>query len=139
MSAPFNPTRHRATDVADRVGMVSSLLCALHCALLPLALAAAPALGLGVLGGADIDQMVTVFASVLGIGSLGLGYRRHRTFHALALLLPGLALLWLGSFSDLHTHDARHVIMMTVGGLLIAAAHLYNLRLTHRWAGIDRR
>jgi hypothetical protein len=47
-------------------------------------------------------------------------------------LLPGLALIWIGSFTSLHDHSLAHVLMMVSGGLLIAGAHLLNLRLTHQ-------
>lgn len=124
-----------ATDTtlrnADRVGFTASFLCALHCALLPLLLALLPALGLKFGGRVDIDQAFVVFATLLGATTLTLGYRRHRAFHAWALLLPGLALVWAGAFTVLHDHTWVHAAVMATGGLLLAAAHLLNLRLTH--------
>ena len=42
------PSSRTTLAVADRVGMFGSLLCALHCALMPLAFAALPALGLSI-------------------------------------------------------------------------------------------
>ncbi len=116
---------------ADRLGFTASFLCAIHCALLPLALALLPALGLQMGGWIDLDQAFVVFATVLGLCTLAVGYRRHRAFHAWALLLPGLALVWAGAFTPLHDHSALHALVMTIGGLLLAAAHLLNLRLTH--------
>jgi uncharacterized membrane protein HdeD (DUF308 family) len=120
------------SSAADRVGIVGSMLCAVHCALLPLLAASLPALGLGLLASADLDQMIAVFATVLGVTSLSVGFRRHRAFRAWALLLPGLALLWAGSFTSLHDHSTAHLLLMVAGGLLIAGGHLLNLRLTHR-------
>lgn len=117
---------------ADRLGFAASLLCAVHCALLPLALAVLPALGLKVGGFVDFDQAFVVFATLLGATTLTLGYRRHKAFHALALLVPGIALVWVGSFTPLHDHGVGHVVLMVAGGLMLAAAHLVNLRLTHR-------
>jgi len=129
------PTKVMATSCnlnrADRIGFAASFLCAVHCALLPLALALAPTLGLSVGGWVDIDQAVTVFATLLGTTTLAIGYRRHRAFRAWMLLLPGLALVWIGAFSPLHDHGLLHAGLMTAGGLMIAGAHLLNLRLTH--------
>lgn len=116
---------------ADRVGFAASFLCALHCALLPLAVAVVPALGLGVGGLVDLDQAFVVFATLLGATTLTFGWRRHRAFHAWALLVPGLALVWAGAFSHLHDHTLTHAVVMTAGSVLLAAAHLVNLRLTH--------
>lgn len=120
-----------ALRAADRLGFAASFACAIHCALLPLALALLPALGLSAGGWIDIDQAFVVFATLLGATTLTLGYRRHRAFRAWALLLPGLALVWAGAFTALHTHSLFHAAVMTTGGLLLAAAHLLNLRLTH--------
>lgn len=116
---------------ADRVGFAASFLCAVHCALLPLVLALLPTFGLKIGGWVDFDQAFVVFATLLGATTLTLGYRRHRAFRAWALLLPGLALVWAGSFTALHDHTWLHAAVMAAGGLLLAAAHLLNLRLSH--------
>lgn len=116
---------------ADRVGFAASFLCALHCALWPWLLALAPAFGLELGGWIDLDQAFVVFATLLGVSTLTLGWRRHRGFHAWALLIPGLVLVWAGAFSPLHNHSMSHAVVMTIGGLLLALAHLVNLRLTH--------
>lgn len=120
-----------ALKQADRIGFAASFLCALHCALVPLLLALLPALGLKVGGWIDIDQAFVVFATLLGATTLTLGWRRHRAFRAWALLVPGLVLVWAGAFTPLHDHGLTHAVVMTAGGLLLAAAHLLNLRLTH--------
>lgn len=124
---------------ADRVGFAASFLCAIHCALWPLLLALAPAFGLELGGWIDLDQAFVVFATLLGVSTLALGWRRHRGFHAWMLLVPGLALVWVGAFSRLHTHSLNHAVVMTIGGLLLAAAHLVNLRLTHAASAAESR
>lgn len=125
----YSPGSYAATG--DRIGAFGSLLCALHCALLPLLVALLPALGLGGAALVDFDQGFTVFATLLGITMLGYGYRRHRAFRAWFVLVPGLALIWAGSFTALHTHSLAHSLVMVAGGLLVAAAHVLNLRLGH--------
>lgn len=126
---PLSAGRYPAAG--DRIGVVGSLLCALHCALLPLALALLPTLGLGSAALVDFDQGFTVFATLLGVTMLGYGYRRHRAFRAWLVLVPGLTLIWIGSFSPLHTHSSAHTLVMVAGGLLVAAAHVVNLQLGH--------
>jgi len=125
------PTPSMTLHKADRLGFAASFLCAIHCALWPWLLALAPAFGLEVGGWIDLDQAFVIFASLLGVSTLTLGWRRHRAFHAWALLVPGLVLVWVGAFSPLHNHSMIHAVIMTVGGLLLALAHLANLRLTH--------
>lgn len=131
------PTADRAGVLlsrGDRIGMFGSLLCAIHCALLPLVIAVLPTLGLGAFSLIDIDQAFTVFATLLGVTTLGVGFRRHRAFRAWAFLVPGLVLVWLASFTALHDHSFWHVMMMVAGGASMATAHFVNLRLTHRLA-----
>ena len=116
---------------ADRVGVAAASVCAVHCALLPVAIGLAPTLGLTFGGWVDFDQAFVVFASLLAATTLALGYRRHRAFRAWLLLVPALALVWLGSVTSLHDHTLGHLVVMVVGGLLLAAAHVANLRLSH--------
>lgn len=125
------PSSESSLQRADRAGFAASLLCAVHCALLPVVVALLPAFGLKVGGWIDFDQAFVVFASLLGATTLTLGYRRHRAFHAWMLLVPGLLLVWGASFTALHQHGLAHTVMMTLGGLALAGAHLLNLRLTH--------
>lgn len=126
MSSRSNSLHH-----ADRLGFAASFLCAIHCAMWPWLLALAPAFGLEFSGRVDMDQAFVIFATLLGVSTLSLGWRRHRIFRAWALLLPGLALVWAGSFGPLHDHNLTHAVVMTLGGALLAFAHLLNLRLTH--------
>ncbi len=116
----------------DQFGSTASVVCAIHCALLPILIAVLPALGLGVLAWAGIEWAFVCFATLLGLFSLWLGYKRHRVYRALAFLIPGLILVWLGVlWPAIHNEVLRHAVVMTAGGTLIAVAHLVNLRLNH--------
>lgn len=120
----------RLRSAGDRIGMWASIACAVHCALLPLALVLAPALGLGVVGWLDVDQIFVLVATVLGVAMLALGYRIHRAVSVWLLMAAGLALVWLNAFSPLHEHGLWHAVMMVTGGLMIALAHWRNTRLS---------
>lgn len=123
------PTRRR---LLDRIGAYGSLLCAIHCALLPLVIALLPSLGVAAWLGNGFEEIFVVFVTALGLFSLVWGYRRHRAVQALSLLAPGLALLWFGVlYTPLHESLIPHAIAMTVGGTLVGLAHLANLRLNH--------
>lgn len=122
----------RPARMLDRVGATGSLLCAVHCALLPLLLALLPSLGIAAWLGHDFERGFVLFASALGLFTLLWGYRRHRTARALRLLVPGLSALWLGVLvAPLHEAVLPHAIVMTLGGTLVGLAHLANLRLSH--------
>jgi len=126
-----SPDPHR--QFLDRFGAAGSLLCAVHCAVLPAALAVVPSLGLSFWLSDGVEEAVVMFVTLLGLFSLLWGYRRHRTMHALVLLLPGLALLWAGLLhGGLHHSQLPHAVVMTLGGVLVGLAHVVNLRLNHR-------
>ena len=116
----------------DRFGAMGSLVCALHCALLPVVIAALPAMGIAAWVSDGFERGFVVFATLLGVSSLLWGYRRHRMVRALGLLLPGLAILWLGVlYQPLHETVVPHAVAMTLGGTLVGLGHLVNLRLNH--------
>ncbi len=116
----------------DKFGSAASVFCALHCALLPILLALLPALGIGFLAWSGLEWAFVCFASLLGLVSLWMGYQRHRVYRALLFLIPGLFLVWAGVLApSIHHTVVLHAVVMSVGGTLIAVAHLINLRLNH--------
>lgn len=116
----------------DKFGSAASVLCALHCALLPLFIAILPALGIGFLAWSGFEWAFVCFATLLGLVSLWMGYQRHRIYRALLFLVPGLGLVWMGVLVPaIHESIVPHAVVMSMGGTLIAVAHLINLRLNH--------
>ncbi len=124
------PTADRVQHAGDRLGLWASIACAVHCAAMPVALLLAPALGLRLFAGFDLDQLFVLFATVLGVAMLAMGYRRHRNPSVWWVLLAGLALVWSNAFTPLHAHGSLHAVSMVTGGLLIAWAHWRNTRLS---------
>jgi hypothetical protein len=123
--------RWRIAHWVDRLGSVGATLCAIHCALLPFALALLPMLSLGILASPGFEIGFVGFATLMAISSLWHGYRHHRAYHAFLLLVPGLLALWAGILVPfLHHVRLAHAITMSVGGALVALAHLANMRLS---------
>jgi len=120
--------RSRWWRVADRIGAAASFLCAIHCALLPFVLTLLPFIGLEFLADHRFERGFVLFACVLALFALVRGFRRHQSSLPLLLAAPGLALLLLGvTFAETHS-IILHSVMVTCGGLLLAAAHFLNLR-----------
>lgn len=131
VTVPMPPNLH-PRSLIDRFGAAGSMLCALHCALLPMAIALLPSLGIGIWLGDGFEQAFVVFATLLGLSSVLWGWRRHGEVRALWLLVPGLVALWLGLCIDaLHHHLLGHALVMTLGGTLVGLAHVANLRSNH--------
>lgn len=119
--------------LADRVGATASFLCAVHCAVLPFVLTLLPFLGLGFLADHRFERIFVACAALLAAIALVSGYRRHRQRLPLFLVTPGVALLLTGVLIvDLDTQPMLHASLVTCGGLLVASAHVFNLRFTRR-------
>ncbi len=117
--------------LADRFGATASFLCAVHCALLPLVIAALPALGLAFLANHRFERGFIAFASVLALTTLVVGFRRHHRFRAFWFLVPGILLLAAGIIVDFDQVPTTHAVLVSLGGTLVAISHLTNLRLAH--------
>jgi hypothetical protein len=124
--------RRRFAVVVDRAGATASLLCAVHCALLPFVLALLPLIGLEFLAGHTFERVFVACAAALASASILTAYRRHRRPHALILMLPGIALLLFGVAVNLDVHVVLHTVAVVCGGVLVASAHVTNLILAHR-------
>lgn len=120
----------RWSRFVDRFGATASFLCAIHCALLPVVFGVLPALGLAFLADHAFERAFVGFAIVLASLSLAVGWRQHGSLRALWFLAPGIALLVCGLVIDGdHASPTGHAILVSIGGTLVALAHLVNLRL----------
>ena len=122
-------SKSRWWHVADRVGATASFLCAIHCALLPFVLALLPLLGMEFLASHTFERNFVLFACVLASFALIRGFRRHQYALPLWLAVPGLVLLLIGVTPYAEGYSiVLHSVLVTCGGLLLAAAHFVNLR-----------
>src|SRR5690242_3810824 len=125
-------TPRRFTTLVDRIGATASLLCAVHCALLPFVLALLPLIGLEFLAGHTFERIFVACAAALACASILVAYRRHRHPQALMLMVPGIVLLLCGVVIDIDAHLLLHTVAVVCGGVLVASAHATNLMLSHR-------
>lgn len=110
----------------DSFGIFTSLLCAVHCSILPIILA------LGVFSGLSWMESHATEAIFLGLSvvfiltSLGSSYRnKHHNLLPLKMATVGLILFSLALILPHHLH----IFTSTVGGLCIALSHYINMRL----------
>jgi hypothetical protein len=129
MSTQIITAPRKAGRNLDTLGMTASLLCAVHCALTPAAMALLPMAGLGFPGVEATEYGLVGLSATLGIVSLTLGYRRHRSGRALGALSGGLTLLTLGRVTEACGVEAVGVVSAVAGGCVVAVAHIMNRRL----------
>jgi MerC mercury resistance protein len=123
-----------AVSRLDRLGAAASLVCAAHCAAMPLLIGLLPLVGLSFLGEKQTELMLVGLSLGIGISSLIPSYaRKHRQWRPLLLFAFGtgsiIAVKMLaGERSCLETPA------MVLGALLIACAHVVNRRLCQNCA-----
>ena len=109
--------------------MTASLICAVHCAAMPLIITLLPLIGLSFLANEWVEWTLIGISAALGVSSLCLGYRQHRSRRALAILSVGLALIVIGHIAEKRITSAYGVSLLVLGGCTVASAHWVNRRL----------
>jgi hypothetical protein len=119
-------TKH--TSKLDNVGMTASVLCAIHCAVVPMLITTLPLIGLGFLANPFLEWSMIIFALFIGFYAIGLSYfRTHHKPLPVFLLIAGFLIIIIGHLFVTGWHEA---LILPIGGLLIATAHFFNFRYT---------
>jgi hypothetical protein len=106
----------------DWFGAAASFVCAVHCAVLPIVVAALPWAGLESFDSPGFDRAFAVFAMAFGLLVIGTAACAQRLRTVASLYAGGVALLAAG----LAPIGAWHHAVLALGGAGIAAAHLVN-------------
>jgi hypothetical protein len=110
----------------DRAGMSASLACAIHCAIVPLLLAALPAIGLAWLDSAWVDWSMVSIALAIALRAHFVGYQLHRRCRPAAAALAGVVIL-VTTLCFLKG-SANHHYIQASGAVIIAGSHFLNHR-----------
>lgn len=115
----------------DKVGISASLLCAIHCALMPFLLPVAAMLGFSFLWSPGFEALMLLLALAVGLYSLTIGYRHsHRNSLPFLFLAGGIAVILL---SKLLFPEDWEFVVLPIGALLIVASHGLNWWLISRF------
>ncbi|ELR69413.1 hypothetical protein C900_05103 [Fulvivirga imtechensis AK7] len=108
----------------DIVGFITSMLCAIHCAILPFLLTLAPLAGLGFLDNSYVEYGTIAASFLIASYALVHGYRNHhRKALALVVVSIGFALIGVGHRLPMEWAEP---VFNTVGALTVAVAHFIN-------------
>lgn len=112
----------------DAVGIATSVLCAIHCTLLPLLMSSLPLFGINILHNLLFEWGMIVLAFAVGSYALFHGYiRHHHSLLPVLLFSAGFALLVLKQFF----HDVENWFLLPAV-VLIISGHYHNYRLCHK-------
>jgi len=120
-------------EVWDRIGISASMICVIHCLFTPALVITLPLLGEALAHG-WFHTMIVLIVFPVAVWALWNGYLLHRLKRV--LWLGALGILFLSAALVLGQEDFRtEFALMIAAGLLLASAHLINLRacrLNHR-------
>lgn len=112
----------------DAMGIATSLLCAIHCALLPLLASGLPIfLNDNVVHNPYFEWSMIIIAFLIGYYSLSHGWKKHHHRKTpMLLFFIGVFFLAAKQFSQ------YHLLFLFIAVSLIISAHYLNFRLCHK-------
>ncbi len=122
--------------ISDRLAMLLSSLCVIHCLLTPILLISIPALaGVSILNDETFHQILLFFVLPIGVLALSLGYLHHKNkwvvfagVFGLTLLSSPLLVEWVGLGHEV-LGEYGEVTITVIASFIIVGAHLINYRL----------
>ncbi|WP_298089808.1 MerC domain-containing protein [uncultured Sphingomonas sp.] len=124
-------TSDRRQRWLDGFAVTASVLCLIHCLVLPAILVALPVLATMLAVPETFHAIAFALALPTSVLAIASGYRRHRRRWPFILAGAGLTLLGIGAFA-IDTETAERAVS-TTGAVLLAVAHVGNWRaLSHR-------
>jgi hypothetical protein len=123
MGPSLNTIRHRF----DRLGLMLSCLCAVHC-VLGVVLVLGLGLGSSLLLDPIIHEIGLLLATLVAGVAIGLGALRHRRAAPFVTAMTGLS--FMGGALAVE-HGVEEAVLTVIGVTLVAAGHLLNLRKAH--------
>jgi hypothetical protein len=120
-------------SIVDKFGIWASVLCSIHCFLVPVIAIFFPFLE-GVFGHTFFHAFAAIFIVPLGLFAFIHGYRHHHSKQIFLLGLAGLCTILAGL--QFHEHQLQHShfhislenVITVIGSTLLVTAHLMNLK-----------
>lgn len=113
------------------VGTWASIVCAIHCTVVPLLAILIPTTGIYLFINENFEFVLLALSLLFNITNICFGYRQHKSNKAVAMLALGLFLFVVGRLLHNHNHHSGFQfdlfnLFMIVGGLLMAISSFMN-------------
>ncbi|MGE4658435.1 MAG: MerC domain-containing protein [Gammaproteobacteria bacterium] len=112
----------------DRIAIVLSGICIIHCLAVPLLVAALPVAAVNLGGDVHFHGWMLGLAVPTSLAGFYIGFRIHHRGGLVGLGLAGIVVLIAASLGHSHWDEGLEVSITVLGGLLLAVAHWMNLR-----------
>jgi hypothetical protein len=108
----------------DFMGMATSVVCAIHCAVLPLLITSLPVFGVNIINNSPFEWLMIAIAFMVGCLALGHGYQRHHK-NIRPLLVFSAGFIFLISKQLFYKYE---FFFLAPAVFLILYAHFLNFR-----------
>lgn len=115
--------------ISDKFAIGLSLLCTVHCLILPLALVLLPSLAAMQLEDERFHTWMLFAVIPTSLVALTLGCKQHQRYRLLVLGLIGLALITLAVVWGHSIGEFGEKVLTVIGAALVATGHLWNYHL----------
>jgi carbon starvation protein CstA len=123
-----------AQQLTDKFAMSLSMLCAIHCLLLPLLLVLLPSLGSLQLVNESFHSWMIVAVIPTSIYALTIGCKKHQRYRLLFLGVSGLILMILAVLIGHEiAGEIGEKVFTLLGAMLVTLAHFGNFRRCQRY------
>jgi tetrahydromethanopterin S-methyltransferase subunit C len=112
----------------DALGIATSMICAIHCAVLPLVLTSLPLFGINIIHNNLFEAAMIAFAFVIGSVALFHGYKRHH-HRTLPLFVFSLGFIFL-VLKELFV--AYEIVLLIPAVAFILTGHFFNFRFCRK-------
>jgi hypothetical protein len=119
------------TGSLDIVGATTSLVCAIHCAIVALLLGALPAASF--LAASWVEWAFLSASTLIGVIALVPGYRRHGRRTPMVLFLLGIAILFALRAAQASA-SAGEMLLVGIAAVCLISAHWQNRGALHKCA-----
>ncbi len=112
----------------DAMGILTSIACAIHCAILPIILTSLPILGINIIHNIFFEWSMIGIAFLVGTIALLHGHKKHhRSFMPIGIFSAGFSFLILKQFVP-----TLEYWFLAVAVILIVSAHFCNYKLCNQ-------
>jgi hypothetical protein len=116
----------------DKIGMVASASCVVHCTLLPFVMIAIPTFSVSLFASEEIEWAFLGISFILNLISLCFGFKKHKSYKAFSFSGIGFGLIVICNMIKVHYSRHDHFefdlynVILILGGLSITLSHYIN-------------
>jgi len=114
----------------DALGITTSVVCAIHCAVLPLLLTSLPVFGFDIIQNSFFEYAMILLAFAVGVYALSHGFRKHHQ-RILPISVFAVGILFLLAKQVWHS---LHIWLLVPAVVAIISAHYLNYRFSRLYA-----